>query len=128
MAAKTGYSCTLSVGGVSVANLTEVSIEATRDTHDSGDLGDEWQTREPGLKAWSVTGRANYNGTNAVMVSQIAGVDASVVVEIKRPDGTTTATIFKGNGLLNRGTLALPMGVGTQEVAVQGTGAPSTIL
>lgn len=122
MAAKTGYSCTLSVGGA-IANLTEVNIETTRETHDSGDLGDEWQERNTGLKAWTVTGRLNYNGSNGVAISKLDG-NASVAVTITNAGGTT---IFSGSGWINRGTLALPMGVGTGEVAVQGTGAPTTI-
>lgn len=123
MAAKTGYSCTLSVSGA-IANLTEVSIEGTRDTHDSGDLGDEWQTREPGLKSWTVTGRLNYNGSNGVAINKLDG-NASVAVSVTNADGTT---LFAGTGWINRGTLALPMGVGNGEIAVTGTGAPTTIL
>jgi len=125
MPEKSGYSCTLTVG-VAVAQLTEINLEESMDTHEAGDLLDDYFETCRGLKRWRLTGRANWDGTNAATVSQLdGGAKTPKTVTLANAAG---ATVFKGDGWISRGTLNLPRGIGTEEIEVIGDGAPSTVL
>ena len=124
MAGKTMYSCTLTVNSSNVANLKEVTYEATMDTHESSDLGSDWATTERGVKKWTATARTEFNGTNFPLLSQLAAHDSQVNVIFKDKSGTT---ILAGACWITRGAGGGGESIGTGDIAFTGTGAPSTI-
>jgi len=126
MAAKTGRNCALTVGSTTIALLTEWTIEAEMDSAEAGDLDDEWVDTEPGLKRWRLTGRTNFDGAHAPLLSQLNN-QASTTVSIYITNAAGT-TFFKGNGWQIRGTVHGPQGMGDGEIVVVGNGQPSTIL
>jgi len=126
MAAKTGRNATLSLGGVTIALLTEWTVETEMDHAEAGDLDDEWVDTEPGLKRWRCTGRTNFNGSNAPLISQLAN-QASTTRKMVLANAAGT-TLFAGNAWQIRGTAHGPQTMGDGEIVMVGTGAPSTIL
>ena len=121
--AESGYSCLLTVGGYTGDSLTEIRLRLTMDTHDATGLGSDYKQRMRGLKAWELTGRKNYTG-DPVFVSQLDGQTVSLTVSITNAAGTV---VFSGAGWITEGDLTLPEGVGTENVTVQGVGAPTSV-
>ena len=126
MAAKTGRNCSLVVGSTTIALLTEWTIESEMDHAEAGDLDDEWVDTEPGLKRWRLTGRTNFDGSHAPLISQLAN-QASTTVKVVVANAAGT-TFFAGNGWQIRGTAHGPQTMGDGEIVVVGNGEPSTIL
>ena len=130
MAAKTGRNCALTVGSTTIALLTEWTIEAEMDSAEAGDLDDEWVDTEPGLKRWRLTGRTNFNGSNAPLISLLdaqAATSRTVVLYKAAAVANSAAVMFKGSAWQIRGTIHGPQGMGDGEIVCVGHGDPTTV-
>lgn len=122
MASRSGYNASLTVGGYTGAELTNVSVSINHEPIEVSDLASTWRERAKGLIDFEVTGSKNY-ATQAFLTLAAAG-QTSVVVKVSDPDGTT---IFSGVGFVTRGMTTFPMGAATEEVTVVGQGATPVV-
>jgi len=130
MAAKTGRNVVMKVGGVTIALLTEWTVESEMDHAEAGDLNDEWVDTEPGLKRWRMTGRTNFNGTNAPLISQLDNqADTSMIVALYKAAAAanSASVMFKGAAWQIRGTIHGPQTMGDGEIVCVGHGDPTTV-
>jgi len=130
MAAKTGRNVVLKVGGATIALLTEWTLEGEMDIAEGGDLNDEWVDTEPGLKRWRLTGRTNFNGSNAPLISLLdaqAATSRTVVLYKAAAVANSAAVMFKGSAWQIRGTIHGPQGMGDGEIVCVGHGDPTTV-
>ena len=130
MASKSGFRAILGVGYVSGnistvyngAELTDVSITVSHESVDVSDLGSIWKERTFGLMDWEVTGKKNY--VSSAFIKLIKSQNTSTFwIGVKNPAG---AIIFKGRGIVLRGSLAIPMGAITEEITIQNASLPGT--
>lgn len=112
MAGLVGYKGTLKLYGISIAELTDLTLDATREDHDISDLGD-WGVQHAGgrLKV-VVTGNANYRTFatalhKSLRSAVLANINATGVISLVDPLGISTLV---GNCVWLDGGFAMPAG------------------
>ena len=112
MAGLVGYKGTLTLYGIAFAELTDLTLDATREDHDISDLGD-WGVQHAGgrLKV-VVTGNANYLNFatalhDSVRSAVLANINATGLISLTDPLG---ASVLKGNCVWLDGGFTMPAG------------------
>ena len=112
MAGLVGYKGTLSLYGISVAELTDLDVSATREDHDTSDLGDYGVQHAGGRLKVLVTGNANYlTKTTAlhkrILSAVVANINATGAITVTDPKGTIA---LSGNCVWLDGGFNMPAG------------------
>ena len=110
MAGINGLKGTVSLYGVAVTELTDVSIEATRDDHDVSDLGDWIKQHAGGQLNVMIAGNARYLTHNSSLFTRLeasvsANVNATGVFTLTDPKSTV---VLSGTGPWLEGGLTMP--------------------
>lgn len=116
MAALVGYKGTLSLYGVAVATLTDLSVEGTREEHNVADLADWLDISVGGRLNTIVTGNANYKTFASALLDRLktsvsGNINATGAITIKDPAGTTA---LSGTGVWLDGGFTMPAGAMVQ--------------
>ena len=112
MAGLVGYKGTLTLYGVAIADLTDLSVEGTREDHDVSDLGDFMAVSKGGRLNMLVTGNVNYVANlsclfNRIEASVSGNINATGALKIQDPLGVTA---LSGTGVWLDGGLTMPAG------------------
>ena len=112
MAGLVGYKGTLSLYGVSIAELTDLDVSVTREDHDTSDLGDYGVQHAGGRLKVLVTGNANYltQATalhTSILSAVVANINATGAISIADPKGSTA---LAGNCVWLDGGFNMPAG------------------
>lgn len=112
MAGLAGYKGTLTLYGVAIAELTDLSVEGTREDHDVADLGDFMAVSKGGRLNTIVTGNVNYLANlsclfNRLDASVSGNINATGAIKIVDPRGSTA---LSGTGVWLDGGFTMPAG------------------
>ena len=113
MAGLVGYKGTLSLYSYTVAELTDLSVDGTREDHDVSDLGDAIVQHAGGRLNLILTGNANFlsfanSCLHARLRSQVeTNINATGAISVDDPKGSC---VFSGNGVWLDAGLTMPAG------------------
>ena len=112
MAGLVGYKGTLTLYGVALAELTDLSFEGTREDHDVSDLADPFVQHVGGRLNMILTGNVNYLTRNSSLhrrlrTSVSANINATGVFRLVDPKGSLA---YSGVGVWLDGGMTMPAG------------------
>jgi hypothetical protein len=125
-----GKSGSMSVGGVTAAQLKSFTLNTTQDLSDTSAMGDNWKSSSPGLAEWKATAQ--------LMLDKTAGTAQAALLDslmVAAPTGAVLAMIFKidqsangrnwsGNAYVSDVQIQHGLGnVAMVSVSLQGSGA-----
>ena len=116
MAGLVGYKGTLSLYGVSIAELTDLSVEGTREEHNVSDLADWLDIAVGGRLNTIVTGNVNYAANLSCLLNRLeasvsANINATGAITVKDSKGSTA---LSGTGVWLDGGFNMPAGAMVQ--------------
>jgi hypothetical protein len=121
---KSGYNAKFVVGGTSLLQSEDISVEVNHEPIDITDLQSTYRERCEGILDWSVTCRSKY-ASQQVLTKAVAG-RTSVLVTI-REGSAATGVIFSGLGFVTTANVNFPMGATNQSITVVGNGGTPSV-